>query len=144
MVRIFTGKLELGQGIRTAIGQCAAEELDLEMKQVEVILADTLRTPDEGYTVGSGSIENSAMAVRYAAAAARQKLLELVGTKWNIPASALTMSSGKITTKAGDKSITFVELLEGKQLTGTVQMPVTLKSKSEYKLVGKPIPRDDI
>jgi nicotinate dehydrogenase subunit B len=62
-VRIFTGKLELGQGIGTAIAQVAAEELDLDMNKVEVVLADTLRTPNEGYTVGSGSIEQSAMAV---------------------------------------------------------------------------------
>src|SRR5215207_9437831 len=76
-VRLFTGKLELGQGISTAIAQVAAEELDLPMDSVEIVLADTLRTPNEGYTVGSGSIEQSAMAVRFAAAAARHKLLEL-------------------------------------------------------------------
>ena len=144
MVRIYTGKLELGQGIRTAIAQVAAEELDLEMKQVEVILADTLRTPDEGYTVGSGSIENSAMAVRYAAASARQKILDMASAKWSIPAASLSMANAKVTTKTGDKTISFVELLGGKQLTGTVQLPVTLKAKSAYKLVGKAIPRDDI
>lgn len=144
MVRIFTGKLELGQGIGTAIGQCAAEELDLGMKQVEVVLADTLRTPDEGYTVGSGSIENSAMAVRYAAASARKKFLELASAKWSLPVASLTMANGKVTTIKNDRSATFKELLEGKQLTDTVQMPVELKSKSAYKIVGKPVLRDDI
>jgi nicotinate dehydrogenase subunit B len=114
------------------------------MKQVEVVLADTLRTPDEGYTVGSGSIENSAMAVRYAAASARKKLVDLAAAKWNVPASSLTMMNGKINNSSGDKSISFKELLEGKQLTGTVQQPVTLKIKSAYKLVGRAIPRDDI
>lgn len=144
MVRIFTGKLELGQGIRTAIAQVAAEELDLEMKQVEVILADTLQTPDEGYTVGSGSIENSAMAVRYAAASARKKFIDLASAKWGIPAASLTMANGKVNTKTGDRVISFNELLEGKQLTDTIQVPVALKEKSAYKLVGKAIPRDDI
>lgn len=144
MVRIFTGKLELGQGIRTAIAQVAAEELDLDMNQVEVVLADTLRTPDEGYTVGSGSIENSAMAVRYAAAYARKQLLEMAAAKWKMDAGELTMASGKISTRSGDKSVSIKDLLEGKQLTGTVQPPVKLKPKSEHKLVGKPIPRDDI
>lgn len=142
MVRIYTGKLELGQGIRTAIAQVAAEELDLDMKQVEVILADTLRTPDEGYTVGSGSIENSAMAVRYAAASARQKFFELAATKWSIPVASLTMAHGRVT--AGNKTASFGELLEGKQLTDTVKMPVRLKEKSAYKIVGRPILRDDI
>lgn len=144
MVRIYTGKLELGQGIRTAIAQCAAEELDLGMKQVEVVLADTLRTPDEGYTVGSGSIENSAMAVRYAAASARQKMLELAAAKWSIPVASLDMANGNVTTKSNDKTISFAELLAGKQLTDTIKPPVTLKAKSAYKLVGKPILRDDI
>jgi CO/xanthine dehydrogenase Mo-binding subunit len=143
-VRIFTGKLELGQGIRTAIGQVAAEELDLDMKQVEVIVADTLRTPDEGYTVGSGSIENSAMAVRYAAASARQKFLEIAAAKWGLPVASLTMANGKVATKNGDKAISLAELLDGKQLMGTVQPPVKLKEKSAYTIVGRPIPREDI
>ena len=84
-VRIFTGKVELGQGIRTAIAQVAAEELDLAMENVEVVLAETGRTPNEGYTVGSGSIEQSAMSVRYASAAARKKLLELASKSWMYP-----------------------------------------------------------
>src|SRR6185503_13467181 len=84
-IRIFTGKLELGQGISTAIAQVAAEELDHDINNVEVILADTARTPDEGYTVGSGSIEQSAMAVRFAAAAARQKLLQLASQQLSVP-----------------------------------------------------------
>jgi nicotinate dehydrogenase subunit B len=143
-VRIFTGKLELGQGIRTAIAQCAAEELDLPMQKVEVVMADTTRTPNEGYTVGSGSIEQSAMAVRYASAAARQKLLELASQKLNVPVASLTIIDGVISTKNGDRTINFAELLNGRQITDKVQAPVELKAKENYKLVGKAIPRDDI
>jgi CO/xanthine dehydrogenase Mo-binding subunit len=143
-VRIFTGKLELGQGIGTAIAQVAAEELDLGMDRVEVVLADTLRTPNEGYTVGSGSIEQSAMAVRFAAAAARHKLLELASQQLNVPAAQLTMQNGTISAIAGNSSITFNKLLNGKQITDKVQAPVTLKPKESYKLVGKAIPRSDI
>ncbi|THU37109.1 xanthine dehydrogenase family protein molybdopterin-binding subunit [Niastella caeni] len=143
-VRIFTGKLELGQGISTAISQVAAEELDLTMENVEIVLADTLRTPDEGYTVGSGSIEQSAMAVRFAAAAARHKLLELAAQQLNVSVDQLTMKEGKISTITGDRSITFNQLLNGKQITDKIQAPVTLKPKENYKLVGKAIPRNDI
>jgi CO/xanthine dehydrogenase Mo-binding subunit len=143
-VRIFTGKLELGQGISTAIAQVAAEELDLAMENVEIILADTVRTPNEGYTVGSGSIEQSAMAVRFAAAAARQKLLELAAQQLNVPIDQLTMNAGKITNNSGDRSLTFFQLLNGKQLTDKIQAPVALKPKDSYKLVGKAIPRNDI
>jgi nicotinate dehydrogenase subunit B len=143
-VRIFTGKLELGQGISTAIAQVAAEELDLTMDRVEIVLADTVRTPNEGYTVGSGSIEQSAMAVRIAAAAARHKLLELAAQQFNVPIDQLTMAGGTITTSSGERSITFNQLLNGKQITDKIQSPVALKPKGSYKLVGKAIPRNDI
>src|SRR5689334_1029618 len=143
-VRIFTGKLELGQGIGTAISQVAAEELDLNMDIVEIVLADTALTPNEGYTVGSGSIEQSAMAVRFAAAAARQKLLELAAQQLSVPVDQLTMHNGTISTRNGNNSITFNQLLQGKQITDKVQAPVALKSKKDYKLVGKAIHRSDI
>lgn len=143
-VRIFTGKLELGQGISTAIAQVAAEELDLAMESVDIVLADTVRTPNEGYTVGSGSIEQSAIAVRFAAAAARNKLLELAAQQLNVPVDQLTMKEGTITTISGERSITFNQLLNGKQITDKIQAPVALKPKGSYKLVGKAIPRNDI
>lgn len=143
-IRIFTGKLELGQGIGTAIAQVAAEELDFPIKNVEVVLADTARTPDEGYTVGSGSIEQSAMAVRYAAAAARQKLLELTSQQLSIPIDQLTITDGKICTLSGESAVTFYQLLNGKQITDKVQSPVALKPKDKYKLVGKAIPRNEL
>src|SRR4030095_1971221 len=93
-VRIFTGKVELGQGIRTAIAQVAAEELNLPIESVTVVIADTGRTPNEGYTVGSGSIEQSAMAVRYAAAAAKMKLLELASLRLSVPIEQLNIDNG--------------------------------------------------
>ena len=143
-VRIFTGKAELGQGIRTAIAQVAAEELDLEMDNVEVMLAETERTPDEGYTVGSGSIEQSAMAVRFASAAARMKLTELASKKLNVPVEEIIFTNGKVYAKNGGNPLTFADLLKGKQLSGNVPPTVTLKPRQNYKLVGKAVPRDDI
>jgi len=143
-VRVFTGKLELGQGISTAIAQVAAEELDMQMEKVEVILAETGRTPDEGYTAGSGSIEHSAMAVRYASAAAREKLLQLAASKLNTPVEQLNIENGKVGIKSGNHTLTFGDLLQGKQITDEVHLPVTLKPKEQYRLVGKAIPRADI
>ena len=75
-VRVFTGKVEIGQGLCGAVAQVTAEELDMQVPQVEVVMADTLRTPNEGFTGASSSTENSVLSVRYAAAAARQELLE--------------------------------------------------------------------
>ena len=143
-VRIFTGKLELGQGIRTAIAQVAAEELDMTMNNVEVVLAETGVTPNEGHTAGSGSIEQSAMSVRFASAAARQKLLQLASKKLSVPASDLDLQNGKIIVKKNNRSINFYDILDGKQMTDEVKLPVPLKSKEQYKLVGKAIHREDI
>jgi nicotinate dehydrogenase subunit B len=143
-VRVLTGKMELGQGIRTAIAQVAAEELDLDLIQVEVHIAETGRTPNEGYTAGSGSMENSAMSVRYAAAYARQKLLELAAQRWKTTPEQLTMANGKVSQKGKKQTLTFAELLNGIQLTDEVKLPVKLKAPGTYRYVGKAIPRTDI
>ena len=143
-VRVYTGKSELGQGIRTAIAQVAAEELELPMENVEVELAETERTPNEGYTVGSGSIEQSAMAVRFAGAAAKAKLMELAAKKLGVPVQEIVISNGKAYTKNGRNPLSFADLLEGKQITDKVPANVTLKPRKSYKLVGKSVPRDDI
>ncbi|RYZ49647.1 MAG: xanthine dehydrogenase family protein molybdopterin-binding subunit, partial [Sphingobacteriales bacterium] len=135
---------ELGQGIRTAIAQVAAEELDLHMNQVQVKLAETGVTPDEGYTAGSGSIENSAMSVRFAAAAARAKLLQLAAAKLQVNEKDLTMEAGTIRSQNGKKQISFAGLLNGQQITDKVTLPVILKNRNNYKLVGKPVHRSDI
>ncbi|MGY2132604.1 molybdopterin cofactor-binding domain-containing protein [Hymenobacter sp. HD11105] len=143
-VRVLTGKTEIGQGIRTAVAQLAAEELNLSMDRVEVVLAETDRTPDERYTSGSASIESSGMSIRYAAAAAREQLLALAAQQLNVKASQLRLTDGTISTADGRKKITFTQLLKDQQLKGEVKLPLKLKSKSVYTHVGKAVLRDDI
>src|SRR5262249_11803944 len=74
-VTIFTGKVELGQGIKTALAQVAAEELDVGLARIEMVTADTGLTPDEGVTSGSQSMLQSGNAIRQAAAEARQYMV---------------------------------------------------------------------
>jgi nicotinate dehydrogenase subunit B len=143
-VQIFSGKVELGQGIRIAIKQVAAEELYLDFDRIEVILAETGVTPNEGYTAGSASIKNSAMAVRYAAAAAREKLIDLAAQKLNLPAAELYPNNGFIESIDGSQKLSFADLLEGKQLEGEVPLTAKLKPKSAYQYVGKAVHREDI
>lgn len=145
-VRILTGKLELGQGISTAIAQVAAEELNLAMTDVVVTLAETGVTPNEGYTAGSGSIEKSAMSVRYAAAYARQKLLELAAAELKVPVSQLQTARGIVHTQSGNPRISFRELLKGKQLKDNIPArdQIKLKPRGSYTIVGKAVPREDI
>ncbi|MEQ9101545.1 MAG: molybdopterin-dependent oxidoreductase [Imperialibacter sp.] len=143
-IRVLSGKVELGQGIRTAIRQVAAEELDMELDMVEVHLAETGLTPDEGYTAGSGSVPNSAMSVRYAAATARQKLLNLASAKFNTTEDDLLLHNGTVKAKRSHQSLSFAEILEGTQIDMEVVTPVKIKSKAEHKYVGKAVPRTDI
>lgn len=143
-VRVLSGKVELGQGIRVAIQMVAAEELDMDLEKVEVHLAETGVTPNEGYTSGSASIKNSAMSVRYAAATARGELLRLASTKLNVPMESLTLFNGVIRSTANKKSVTFQELLKGAQIETEVTTPVRIKSKDDHRYVGKAIPREDI
>lgn len=143
-IRVFSGKVELGQGIRTAVRQVAAEELDMELEKVEVYLAETGVTPNEGYTAASASIKNSAMSVRYAAATARKLILSLASEKLNEAIDNLTLLNGIIRSKGSKKSLTIQELLNGTQIETEVTFPILVKSKKEYKYVGKAIPRMDI
>ena len=143
-IRVLSGKVELGQGIRIAIQQVAAEELDMDLEKVQVHLAETGVTPNEGYTGASASIQNSAMSVRYAAATARQELLGLASKKLNTPISDLLLFNGIVKSKLGNKSLTFAEILEGEQIDREVSIPVPIKNKTEHRYVGKAIPRTDI
>ena len=143
-VTVLTGKMELGQGIRTALMQIAAEELDVEMKRVRIITADTGQTPNERYTAGSASIESSGKSIRYAAAEARRKILELAAEKMGVPISDLTMGNGIIKVNGTAKSIGCSELLQGKRIEGEVTGNAQLKNPSTYKLVGSAFPREDI
>ena len=80
-VTIFTGKIELGQGIGTALAQIAADELDVDLKRIRMVHGDTALTPNEGQTAGSLSVENSGTAVRFACAEAREMLLSAAAAK---------------------------------------------------------------
>src|SRR5436309_556116 len=91
---VFTGKVELGQGIITALAQIAAEELDLPLARVTMISGDTGRTPNEGVTSGSQSIENSGTALRLAAAEVVQIMRELAAPRLDAHAGELTVRDG--------------------------------------------------
>ena len=143
-IRVLSGKVELGQGIRTAIQQVAAEELDMDLKKVQVHLAETGVTPNEGYTGASASIQNSAMSVRYAAATARQELLLLASKKLNTAVDNLLLYNGLVKSKQNKESLTFAEILDGEQIEKEVMLPIPIKDNREHRYVGKAIPRPDI
>ncbi len=142
-VTIFTGKVELGQGILTAFAQIAAEELDVSYSDLRIISGDTKRTPDEQYTAGSQSIEHGGMALRYACAEARSVLIERASTRFGVPSTQLKVSKGTVISPAGTK-LSYGELAKGGLLHRAATARIRPKPAETYTVVGKPIPRLDI
>src|SRR3954469_14579330 len=102
-ITVFTGKAELGQGVKTAILQIAAEQLAVDMQAIKLVTADTARTPNEGYTAGSNSMKDSGTAVLHAAAQAREILIGEAAKRLGAPAEALTAERGEIRTRDGKR-----------------------------------------
>lgn len=142
-IRILTGKMELGQGLKVVMEQVAGEELNISPHQIDVVIADTGLTQNEGTTAGSRSVERSAMTVRRAAAAAREKIKQLASEKWRIDVNQITLQEGKVF-GPNENSLTFKELLADQQLTASIPNDVPLKPKNQYQWVGRPIPHPDL
>lgn len=142
-VTVFTGKVDLGQGLSTALAQIAADELYVDIDRLQVVTADTARTPNEGGTVGSMSIQQAGSALRQAAAEARQALLEMAARKLKVPLDTLSVEDGTVTSQSGTTT-TYGALVGGRhiarQATGTaVPRPV-----DTARYVGQPVARLDI
>jgi nicotinate dehydrogenase subunit B len=143
-VTVFSGKVDLGTGIRTAMTQIAAEELSVPMNKVTVIQGDTLLTPDQGVTFGSLSIQNGGMQIRQAAATARQALLAEAATKLGVAKDALSVMDGVVVPKTGGKGVAYAQLVGGKDFTMKVDPKATPKDPKDYTICGKPVARLDI
>jgi CO/xanthine dehydrogenase Mo-binding subunit len=143
LVTISTGKVEYGQGILTPLMQMAAEELDVKFERMRILTVDTSRSPNEGYTFGSLSIEHSGSALRRAAAEARNILLNAAARHLKLPVEQLSVEDGEI--KAQQGSIAYWELVkDGELLRAEISVKAPLKPQSQYKLVGKSVARPDI
>jgi nicotinate dehydrogenase subunit B len=140
---VFTGKVELGQGIITALAQIAAEELDLPLARVKMISGDTGQTPNEGQTAGSQSIEASGTALRMAGAEARAILIDLAAKRFAVAADTLTVSEGVIASRDGRK-VGYGDLAAEADLHREATAKVAPKPPQEHKIVGKAVPRRDI
>jgi len=136
-VTIFSGKIELGQGIGTALAQIAADELDVELKRIKLVHGDTALTPNEGQTAGSQSVQDSGTAVRFACAEAREILLSAAAAK--LGTQELKVVDGTI-----NGSLTYWTLAGEIDLKKEASGTAKLKPAAEHKWIGKSIPRHDI
>jgi nicotinate dehydrogenase subunit B len=143
-VTVYSGKVDLGTGVRTALMQIAAEELDVPLDRVTVIQGDTALTPDQGPTYGSLSIQNGGVQIRQAAATAKRHLIDLASQKLGAAADELIVEDGVIKPKSGGKGVGYSELIGGKNFALKLDKEAKTKDQTAFKVVGKPIPRVDI
>jgi nicotinate dehydrogenase subunit B len=140
-ITVFTGKAELGQGIRTALCQVAAEQLAVPFERIALVTADTARTPDEGFTAGSNSMKDSGTAILNAAAQVRELLAAEAARRWGVPSATLAARDGAIVGPEG-KRLEYRELVAGQALhVRAAHESVRAKTRN---VVGKSVPRIDI
>jgi nicotinate dehydrogenase subunit B len=135
-VTVFTGKVELGQGIVTALARIASEELDVAFARVRVQTADTDNGLDEAFTAGSMSLAESGLALRQASAEARQHLLELAGERLGTAPASLEVVDGTIASPAGERT-TYWELLGSRRFNRQATGRSTPKSIAERRVLGR-------
>ncbi|NNG63324.1 molybdopterin-dependent oxidoreductase, partial [Pseudomonas fragi] len=139
----FNGHVDLGTGIRTSLAQIVAEELDLALEQVCMVLGDTDSAPNQGATIASATIQITAIPLRNAAAEARRFLLDLAARRLGVEPQSLVMDSGVITS-ADARQLTFAELVAGERHVLGISGDAPLKPVEDYRLVGKASARVDI
>lgn len=143
-VTVYTGKVEIGQGIVTAMAQIAAEELDVALTRVRMVSGDTKLTPDEGQTSGSRSIDEGGSAMRYACAEARDVLLQEASKRLDIPADKLTVEDGVITGFDRIRKLSYWELPHAELLKREATASVKPKPAARHTIVGTNAARLDI
>src|SRR5262245_1171461 len=142
-ITIFTGKSELGQGIKTALRQVAAEELSVKFEAIDLVTSDTAQTVDEGFTSGSQSMSDSGTAILNAAAQVRELLISLASAKLSVDSSSLKAQDGRIVAESG-QSVGFGDLVAGEMLHVQAQPESKRKDPRTFSVVGQPVPRVDI
>ncbi len=155
-VRVFTGKVDIGMGVQTALMQIVAEELDVAVARVELIMGDTGETPDQGGVGGSTSISAGAKPLRNAAAAARALLIELASARLGVAPGQLEVADGVIRVKGdASKSVSYGALVNDHNLTENLRVSGSgfavnvegngkPKDPAKYKIVGQSVPRVDL
>lgn len=143
-ITLYCGKVDLGQGIRIAIPQMAAEELGIDVAKIQMIDGDTALTPNQGPTAGSSGIMRGGVQIRQAAATARQALIAMAATQLNIPVDSLDAIDGEVRPIGGGKGIAFQDLIGHQQFKLKIDNKAKLRNPNTYRYVGQGLPRPDV
>src|SRR6202042_465481 len=142
-VTAFNGHVDLGTGIRTALGQIVAEELDVSFARVVVVLGDTALVPNQGATIASETIQITAVPLRQAAAQARQFLIARAAQRLELPEQDLVVEDGLIRGR-DNRSVSYGELIAGEIIRLAVADDIAVKAVDSYTIVGQSVPRIDL
>lgn len=143
-VTVRTGKVEIGQGIVSAIAQIAAEELDISYSRIRMFPVDTTISPNENSTSGSRSVQEGGEAMRQACAEIRDALLQAAAHKLNTDPKCLSVEDGTIRVHGSNETLSYWQIAPEVDLARDATGQVRPKPVNEFKLVGKALPRLDI
>jgi nicotinate dehydrogenase subunit B len=140
-VTAYTGKVEIGQNIRTSLSQVVAEELRLPVNRIQMVMADTARVPFDGGTAGSQTTPQMASQLRRVAAFAREKLIDLAAEKAKVEREKFTVTDGKVI--GPNQSFTFGQLTLGKKMMQVVDANTSATPAKKWTVAGTPVPKVD-
>src|SRR5262249_49620937 len=136
-ITVYTGKVEIGQNIRTSLTQVVAEELHTPVERIKLIMADTQLTPYDMGTFGSGSTPRVAPQLRRVAAATRKHLLDMTAEQEKLNRNSVIIQDGKIVEPNSKKSFDFGHITRGKKLAKAIGQDVATVPAKEWKIEGK-------
>lgn len=142
-ITAFTGKVEVGQNIRTSLSQAIAEELRVTVQSVQLIMGDTQLVPFDMGTFGSRTTPIMNLQLRRVSAAARDALVALAAKQWNADPAHLTAMDGKILDRQSNRSASYSELIKGRQITQLLPAEDPLIPAAQWKVAGQPTPKVD-
>jgi len=144
-VTMYTGKVDIGTGIRVALPQMVAEELDIALDKIKLIEGDTALTPDQGPTWGSLSVQVAGVQLRQAAATARKALVEMAAQRLGKPAADLGVRDGVVFVVAEpQRRVSYADLIGDQSFNLKLDPAAPVKNPKDHTIVGQPVPRPDI
>jgi isoquinoline 1-oxidoreductase len=142
-VTAYTGKAELGQNIRTSLSQAVSEELHVHIDRVRMVMGDTKLTPYDRGTFGSRTTPEMNLRLRQVASAARDILVGMAATEWQVDRNRLAAADGKITDSGSKRSVEYAALVKGKELTETLPAEDPLTPATQWSVAGRSVPKVD-
>jgi nicotinate dehydrogenase subunit B len=143
IVTVYTGKVEVGQNIRTSLSQCVAEELHIPINNIQMVMGDTQLTPFDMGTFGSRTTPTMSPQLRKVAAAARDLLLDLAATQWQVDRRRLVAADGKVADQVTERFVEYAALVKGQQLTRAISTEEVFIPPPQWTVQGQSLPKID-